>query len=118
MTKYLERSFNSPANNKNYSDNYDRIFGKKEEPEVNEFEEALQESLQAGAELTRQIIMNKASDMMSNFLYYDRKEDEELGVGDIEYAIQRGVVSIEEDLIALFREILEVACAEELPDGG
>lgn len=29
MTKYLDKSFNSPANNKNYRDNYDRIFGKK-----------------------------------------------------------------------------------------
>ena len=29
MTKYLQKSFNSPANNKAYEDNYDRIFGKK-----------------------------------------------------------------------------------------
>ena len=30
MTKYLDKIFNSPANNKKYRDNYDRIFGKKE----------------------------------------------------------------------------------------
>jgi len=36
MTKYLEKSFNSPANNKAYSDNYDRIFGKKCKPLMGE----------------------------------------------------------------------------------
>jgi len=31
MTKYLNKeAFSSPANNKKYNDNYDRIFGKKE----------------------------------------------------------------------------------------
>ena len=29
MTKFQNPSFNSPANNSNYRDNYDRIFGKR-----------------------------------------------------------------------------------------
>jgi uncharacterized OB-fold protein len=29
VTKFQNPSFNSPANNENYRDNYDRIFGKK-----------------------------------------------------------------------------------------
>lgn len=29
MTKYLNSTFNSPANSKAYRDNYDKVFGKK-----------------------------------------------------------------------------------------
>ena len=36
MTKYEQKSFNSPANSKAYVDNWDRIFGKKCEHEETE----------------------------------------------------------------------------------
>lgn len=36
MTKFQNPSFNSPANNKRYSENYDRVFGKSCEYEDEE----------------------------------------------------------------------------------
>lgn len=39
------------------------------------------------------IIENTIDDLISNFLYYDRKEDEELPVGAIEKAVKDGVLS-------------------------
>lgn len=46
-------------------------------------------------------IENTIIDMVSNFLYYDRKEDEELPVGVIEDAVHSGVLSIDE-IVAKF----------------
>ena len=37
-----------------------------------------------------QTIKNIISDMVTDLLYYDRKEDDEVKVGDIEAAIKRG----------------------------
>ena len=34
MTKFANPSFNSPANNGKYRDNYDRVFGKKSKKKV------------------------------------------------------------------------------------
>lgn len=53
----------------------------------------------------RQNILDTASDLMSNFLYYDRKEDEDLGRGEIAKALQSGEVTIDE-LLSIFREAL------------
>ena len=44
----------------------------------------------------RDLILGTIEDLISDFLYYDRKEDEELFRGDIEEAIESGVVTIEE----------------------
>jgi len=44
----------------------------------------------------RQMIMDKAEDAMGQFLYYDRKEDEDLAVGEIEAAIIAGEITIDE----------------------
>ncbi len=41
-------------------------------------------------------ILNTIDDLVSSFLYYDRKEDEDLGVGDIEDAITKGIISIDD----------------------
>ena len=41
-------------------------------------------------------ILNTVDDLVSSFLYYDRKEDEDLGVGDIEDAITKGIISIDD----------------------
>ena len=44
----------------------------------------------------RQIIFDTIDDLVSRFLYYDRKDDEELRIGDIEKVINRGYVSVDE----------------------
>ena len=51
------------------------------------------------------LIKNTLTDLMSNFLYYDRKEDDELGVDDIDKAINNGIISIDE-LTAQFKDEL------------
>lgn len=54
----------------------------------------------------RKIILDTIEDLMSNFLFYDRKEDERLGVGEIEQNISEGNISIDEivDEIRYFLE--------------
>ena len=45
---------------------------------------------------TRARVFGTVADLVSNLLYYDRKEDEELSVGAIDKAVSDGVISIEE----------------------
>ena len=54
----------------------------------------------------KQEILSCITDLVSNFLYYDRKEDEDLGVGDIEKAIENKEITHEE-IIAKFSEELQ-----------
>ena len=42
------------------------------------------------------IIKNTITDLVSQFLYYDRKEDEDLRVGDIEKALIDNIITITE----------------------
>lgn len=51
-------------------------------------------------------ILAAVSDLAINFLYYDRKEDEELPRGQIEEAIEAGEITVDE-IVAKFREGLE-----------
>lgn len=44
----------------------------------------------------RQDILNVIHDMVSNFLYYDRTGDEDLGDGDIQENITAGNITIDE----------------------
>lgn len=44
----------------------------------------------------RSTILNTIDDLVSNFYYYDRKEDEDLPVGEIQRAVQRGDISFNE----------------------
>ena len=53
----------------------------------------------------RETILATAKDCMADFLYYDRKEDEDLPCGAIEAAIQDGVVTVEE-ILEIFRAAL------------
>ncbi len=46
--------------------------------------------------LKKILITNTIKDLVSDFLYYDRKEDEELGVGEIEKAIKDKIITKEE----------------------
>lgn len=50
----------------------------------------------------REHILSTASDLMSNFLYYDRKEDEDLPRGAIEEAVADGEITTDE-IMAIFR---------------
>ena len=51
-------------------------------------------------------IINEMSDHMTRFMYYDRKDDERLHVGDIESALRRGVVTVDE-LVEIVRGALK-----------
>lgn len=44
----------------------------------------------------KQIILDAISDLVSSFLYYSRKEDEDLPVGEIEAAISAEEITVEE----------------------
>lgn len=44
----------------------------------------------------KQEILDTVSDLAASFLYYDRKEDESLGVGDIEWAVSNEEISVDE----------------------
>ncbi len=46
----------------------------------------------------KRVILDTVSDLTVDFLYYDRREDEDLHVGQIEEAIINGEITIEEIL--------------------
>lgn len=54
----------------------------------------------------RKIILETISDTVSRFLYYDRKEDDELPRGAIEEAIESGEISVDE-IVDAFRRGIE-----------
>ena len=54
----------------------------------------------------KQIILDTASDLMANFLYYDRKEDEDLPIGVIEQTIRDGEITVDE-IVSIFRQGIE-----------
>ena len=58
---------------------------------------------------TKKLILGVVDDLVTNFLFYDRKEDEELGVGEIENAIKEGIITPEE-IAMQFLESLKEAC--------
>jgi hypothetical protein len=49
---------------------------------------------------TREKILGAVEDMVADFLYYDRKADQDLPVGTIEIAIANGTVSVADIEIA------------------
>ena len=53
----------------------------------------------------RQLILDTVSDLMSNLLYYNRKEDEELPVGAIEEAVWAGEITESEILAVVEKEL-------------
>lgn len=54
----------------------------------------------------KQIILNTISDLCSNFLYYDRKEDEDLTMEQLNEAVKNGEITIDE-MVAEFRKHLQ-----------
>ena len=61
-------------------------------------------------ESLKQLILGTVEDMVADFLYYDRKEDEDLPRGAIEEAVAEGQITIDE-IVNQFRQNLEEALA-------
>lgn len=57
-------------------------------------------------EITKEDIKGYIKDLVASFLYYDRKEDEDLPIGEIERLISKGTISIDE-ICSEFRLHLE-----------
>ena len=53
----------------------------------------------------RELILDTVSDLVSNLLWYDRKEDEDLPRGEIEAAIAAGEITVEEIVVAFAAEL-------------
>jgi hypothetical protein len=53
----------------------------------------------------RSLILDTVTDLVSNFLFYDRKDDEDLPRGSIEEAIEKGEISAAE-IVERFRKCL------------
>lgn len=56
----------------------------------------------------KQIILDTIDDAVSNLLYYDRKEDEDLPSGEIEAAVEAKEISIDEMVAAFATAIAKV----------
>lgn len=54
----------------------------------------------------KQTILDTISDLCSDFLYYDRKEDEDLTMEQLNEAVKSGEITIDE-MVAEFRKHLE-----------
>ena len=55
--------------------------------------------------MTKQLILDTVSDLVANFMYYDRKEDEDLPREQIEEAIASGEITVEEIVAKFEKEI-------------
>jgi len=53
------------------------------------------------------LIKDTISDLVADFLYYDRKEDEYLRVGDIDKAIELGELNVEEIVDVFKRKLIQ-----------
>jgi hypothetical protein len=54
---------------------------------------------------TKELIITTVQDMVSKFLYYDRKDDEELPRGVIEDAVENDIISVDEIIAAFEKEL-------------
>jgi hypothetical protein len=54
----------------------------------------------------KQNILNKITDLCSRFLYYDRKEDEDLSMAQLNEAVKSGEITVDE-MVDEFRKNLE-----------
>lgn len=57
--------------------------------------------------MMRQQILDTIHDMVQDFLYYDRKKDEQLPVGAIDQAIANGEISVDEIVEAFKAHLIE-----------
>jgi hypothetical protein len=58
--------------------------------------------------LNKEMVTNAIKDLVSNFIYYDRKEDEDLPLGAIEAMLGKNMFTIQ-DMVDLFHEELTKA---------
>ena len=58
------------------------------------------------AKTRKQVVLDTVSDLVGNFLYYQRKEDEDLPVGAIEKMVAAGEITVDE-IVAKFRSEIE-----------
>ncbi len=56
-------------------------------------------------------VENTIDDLVSDFLYYDRKEDEDLPLGVIDRQIKEGSLSVDE-IVHKFKEELEYGLSQ------
>jgi len=56
---------------------------------------------------TKKVILDTVSDLVAKFMYYDRKEDEELGVGAIDSALENSIITLDEIMDRFKSEILK-----------
>lgn len=61
----------------------------------------------------RQTILDIVSDLVADFVYYDRKESESLPLGALDAAVRAGEISVDE-IVAHFRASLS-GLEEETP---
>ncbi len=54
----------------------------------------------------KETILNTIKDMSADFLYYDRKEDEQLSIGELNKAVKDGIITVDE-MVNEFRNQLE-----------
>ena len=54
----------------------------------------------------KEIILSTVRDLCSCFLYYDRKEDEDLSAEELKEAVKNGTITIDE-IVEEFRKQLE-----------
>jgi hypothetical protein len=54
----------------------------------------------------KQTILNTINDLCADFLYYDRKEDEDLSSNQLKEAVESGEITVNE-MVAEFRKKLE-----------
>ena len=54
----------------------------------------------------KELILETVSDLVGDFLFYDRKEDEYLGVGEIQKAVERGDIT-KDEIVDEFRKQLD-----------
>jgi coenzyme F420-reducing hydrogenase gamma subunit len=60
----------------------------------------------------RQNILDTIHDLVMDFVYYDRKEDETLSMNELDNAVKNGTITIEE-MVSEFKKLLEESFKEE-----
>lgn len=55
----------------------------------------------------KEIILQAVNDLVTDFIYYDRKEDEVLQVGAIESAIENGQITVDEIVLEFRMRLTE-----------
>lgn len=53
----------------------------------------------------KELILDTVKDLVSDFLFYDRKEDEDLKLGQIEKSIAKGIIT-KEEIVEFFKDEL------------